>query len=93
MMNMANNTSVEEKLAFIDENEIIDKVVAGIVWGFLEIPVNAGLFGLVQFDRLSGDPLKRRIIDQVGKTFGIFDIFSTKISFLAILKHVDTFDC
>ena len=72
---MANNTSAEEGLDFIliDENEIIDKVVAGIVWGFLEIPVNAGLFGVVQFDRLGGDPLKRRITDHVGKNFGILN--------------------
>ena len=70
---MANNTSTEEGLDFIliDENEIIDKVVVGIVWGFLEIAVNAGLFGVVQFDRLGGDPLKRRITDQVGNNFGI----------------------
>ena len=72
---MANNTSGEVGLDFIliDENDIFDKVVVSILWGFLEIPVNAGLFGLVQFDRLGGDPLKRRITDQVGKKFGIYD--------------------
>ena len=70
---MTNNTSTEEGLDFIliDENEIIDKVVVGIVWGFLEIPVNAGLFGVVQFDRIREDPLKWRITDQVGNNFGI----------------------
>ena len=65
---MVNNTKAEVELHFIlsDDNEIFEKVIVSIVWGFLEIPVNAGLFGLVQFDRLGGDPLKRRITDQVG---------------------------
>ena len=70
---MANHTSAEEGFDFIlvDENEVFDKVVVSIGWGFLEFLVNAGLFGVVQFDRLGGDPLKRRITDQVGNNFGI----------------------
>ena len=60
--------NAEDGLNFIvvHENDILDKVMVGLFWGILEIPVNAGLMGLVQFDRLGGDPLKRRITDQVG---------------------------
>ena len=44
---------------------ITDKVISGITWGLMQFPCNALIFGLVQFDRLGGDPLKRRVTDQV----------------------------
>ena len=36
-----------------------------LLWLAIQIPGNAMLFGIIQFDRLGGDPLKRRIQDQV----------------------------
>ena len=51
----------------IEENEAstTEKVMLGIIWILLEIVGNGLIFGLIQFDRLGGDPLKRRITDQV----------------------------
>ena len=51
----------------IEENEasIVEKVMLGVIWILLEIVGNGLIFGLIQFDRLGGDPLKRRITDQV----------------------------
>ena len=49
----------------IDENLTARKVVAAMIWILLQFPCNFLLFGFVQFDRLGGDPLKRRITDQV----------------------------
>ena len=49
----------------IDENRIARKIVAALIWILLQFPCNVLLFGFVQFDRLGGDPLKRRITDQV----------------------------
>ena len=57
---MMNTTSFE-----ICENPSFDKIISGITWGLLQFPCNALMFGLVQFDRLGGDPLKRRVTDQV----------------------------
>ena len=48
-------------------NEITDeqKVIIGIIWFVTQTLGNGLLFGLIQFDRLGLDPLKRRITDQV----------------------------
>ena len=35
------------------------------LWLVIQIPGNIMLVGLIQFDRLGGDPLKRRLLDQV----------------------------
>ena len=42
-----------------------EKVGICVLWLAIQIPGNAMLFGIIQFDRLGGDPLKRRIQDQV----------------------------
>ena len=57
---MMNTTTFE-----VFENPNLDKIISGITWGLLQIPCNGLMFGLVQFDRLGGDPLKRRVTDQV----------------------------
>ena len=49
----------------VEEIQMEDKIIAGILWILYTIPGNAFMFGIVQFDRLGGDPLKRRITDQV----------------------------
>ena len=48
-----------------DENDFLIKILAAVIWTFLIFPCNIMLFGLVQFERIGGDPLKRRISDQV----------------------------
>ena len=85
------NTTIEEEdfdFILIDENDIIDKVVVGITWGFLEIFLNPCCFGLVQFDRLGGDPLKRRITDQVGYQFCIHFFVILNDSFLTFFVQL-----
>ena len=44
---------------------IYEKIFIVLVWLLIEIPGNIMLLGIIQFDRLGGDPLKRRIHDQV----------------------------
>ena len=52
-----------------------DRIIAVVLWILYTIPGNALMFGIVQFDRLGGDPLKRRITDQV--TFQMICPFET----------------
>ena len=42
-----------------------EKAAIAVLWLLIQIPGNIMLVGLIQFDRLGGDPLKRRIQDQV----------------------------
>ena len=44
-----------------------EKVVCILVWLIIEVLGNGFLIGIIQFDRLGGDPLKRRITDQVSE--------------------------
>ena len=48
-----------------DEFTLTDKVVAIVIWFLIQFPGNLGWLGLIQFERFGGDPLKRRITDQV----------------------------
>lgn len=50
------------------EKILAEKIVIGFIWILVETLGNSMLFGMVQFDRLGGDPLKRRIVDQVSFT-------------------------
>ena len=38
-----------------------------IIWILIQFLGNGLLLGLIQYDRLGGDPLKRRICDQVSR--------------------------
>ena len=67
---MSNNSSVanftNEVYSFEAQDiTIAEKVVAVVVWIYLEFISNPLYFGILQFERLGGDPLKRRITDQV----------------------------
>ena len=67
---MSNNSSVanftNEVYSFEAQDiTIAEKVVAVVVWIYLEFVSNPLYFGILQFERLGGDPLKRRITDQV----------------------------
>ena len=63
-MNPANNVTEEYSIT-VEEIPLADRVIAGVLWNLYEFPGNALMFGMVQFDRFGGDPLKRRITDQV----------------------------
>ena len=42
-----------------------EKVAIVVLWLVIQVPGNIMLIGIIQFDRLGGDPLKRGIQDQV----------------------------
>ena len=44
---------------------IFEKIAIVVMWVVIQIPGNIMLLGIIQFDRLGGDPLKRRLLDQV----------------------------
>ena len=46
-----------------------EKIIFGIQWLLFQIIGNGLLIGLIQFDRFGGNPLKRRITDQVSRFF------------------------
>ena len=60
-----NDTSSKVASLEVEENDLVIKILASTIWIILEFPCNAMLFGLVQFERIGGDPLKRRITDKV----------------------------
>ena len=63
MNNFSEYTFSLENLTYIPN--IYEKIFIVLVWLLIEIPGNIMLLGIIQFDRLGGDPLKRRIHDQV----------------------------
>ena len=50
---------------------VAEKVIIFLTWLIVETIGNGMLFGLIYFDICAGDPLKRRISDQVGQFLGI----------------------
>ena len=64
--NSSSTNFIKEAYSFEAQDiTIVEKIVAVIVWIYLEFISNPLYFGIVQFERLGGDPLKRRITDQV----------------------------
>ena len=60
------------QVSFLTENltyDTIEKIFIVLIWLLVQIPGNIMLFGIIQFDRHGGDPLKRRIHDQVWNYF------------------------
>ena len=43
------------------------KILMAFEWTLLEILGNGLIFGMIQFERLGADPMKRRLTDQVSK--------------------------
>ena len=43
----------------------VEKTIIVTLWLFIEVLGSVLLIGLIEFERLGGDPLKRRIVDQV----------------------------
>ena len=53
---------------FFDEElvtSLAEKIILTILWLSIEILGNGLLLGLIEFERIGGDPMKRRIVDQV----------------------------
>ena len=50
-----------EEVILID----FEKAIIVILWLLIEVVGSVLLIGLIQFERLYGDPCKRRIVDQV----------------------------
>ena len=84
-MNNSTGNFTEEVEMEVKEFSVAEKVIAAIVWIVMEFICNPLLFGIVQFERLGGDPLKRRITDQVlRKQFqDMFNLFNKNIFFLS----------
>ena len=66
--NFSNMNQTEIEFNQETEKILAEKIVIGFIWILVETLGNSMLFGMVQFDRLGGDPLKRRIVDQVSFT-------------------------
>ena len=96
MFNSTGNFT-EEVAMDVKEFSVAEKVMAVIVWIVMEFICNPLLFGIVQFERLGGDPLKRRITDQVfrNKTLNVFNIdvvtyFSKLMSHFLLVTMIHT---
>ena len=70
---------------------VTDKVISGVTWGLMQFPCNALIFGLVQFDRLGGDPLKRRVTDQVCQLMQSMFEFTFRFLIPIYLYHFQLF--
>ena len=61
--------NLTEKVEFYSESNpalhSIEITVIILIWILVQIPGNFMLYLLIQFDRLGGDPMKRRLVDQV----------------------------
>ena len=56
------------KTVFNSEDALLnisEKAIIVVLWLLIELVGSVMLIGLIQFERLNGDPLKRRIVDQV----------------------------
>ena len=61
---MSNFTSLEASIEAQDFT-IAKKSIAMILWLYMQFVSNPLIFGISQFERNGGDPLKRRVTDQV----------------------------
>ena len=70
------NSSINSSSFTMEDTNLTqnEKLVMVFLWVVIEVIGNGLLFGLIQFDRHGGDPLKRRIIDQVKASF-VWKIF------------------
>ena len=50
---------------FHSQSNLLEKILILVIWVLLAIIGNGLIIGIIQFDRFGGDPLKRRIVDQV----------------------------
>ena len=61
--------NLTEKVEFYSNSDTtlhsIEITVIILIWILVQIPGNFMLYLLIQFDLLGGDPMKRRMVDQV----------------------------
>ena len=61
-----NTTKINfESEDFALQSNLLEKILIVVIWVLLAIIGNGLVIGIIQFDRFGGDPLKRRIVDQV----------------------------
>ena len=70
-MNITKYEFSTEDLSF----NAFEKVAIVVMWLVIQVPGNIMLIGIIQFDRLGADPLKRGIQDQV-RFKAIYNILS-----------------
>ena len=66
------------KTVFTSEDVLLnisEKAIIVTLWLLIELVGSVMLIGLIQFERLNGDPLKRRIVDQVRFTKDRYNYF------------------
>ena len=51
----------------LEKSSNIEKVICILVWLIIQTLGNFLIIGIIQYERFGGDPLKRRITDQVKK--------------------------
>ena len=62
----------------------VEKAIIVTLWLFIESLGSILLIGLIEFERLGGDPLKRRIVDQVRVDSILMQFPFIKILFLQL---------
>lgn len=60
-----NFTNVANYTIEVPEVSVAERIVSFVVWALTNSIGNGMLIGIVQFERFGGDPLKRRVTDQV----------------------------
>ena len=71
-MNSTNINSTETELEYLNiDLNVLQKVVLVTIWIVIQVSGNLMFFGLIHFDKFGGDPLKRRMIDQVKQSLEI----------------------
>ena len=64
---MVTNTSNTKFFSEDLELSNFEKVIVGVFWIMIVVIGSGFLIGIIQFDQFGGDPLKRRIVDKVGR--------------------------
>ena len=67
----------------------VEKAIIVTLWLFIESLGSILLIGLIEFERLGGDPLKRRIVDQVRTVlhFHAISIYLQTLFFATLAFH------
>ena len=75
----------------VDQSSTIEKVLAFIAWILLQFPCNGMMLGLIQFERLGGDPLKRRLTDQVNYSKTLYYLFKIEYTYYSLISWYQIF--
>ena len=61
---MMNITDLETSIE-VQDFTVFKKCSCFLIWLYMQFVSNPLIFAIVQFERIGGDPLKRRVTDQV----------------------------